>query len=74
MDEVDAMVPADNGGLADLISSIKVSKIPIICICNDQYSQKLKGLVRFCSILGFQKPTILEVYTFYILFYIIFEI
>ncbi|CAH1451463.1 unnamed protein product [Lactuca virosa] len=29
------------GGVADLISNIKISKIPIICICNDRYGQKL---------------------------------
>jgi hypothetical protein len=29
----------DRGGVADLINTIKSSKIPIICICNDKYSQ-----------------------------------
>jgi hypothetical protein len=34
-------IPAggDRGGVADLIATIKSSKIPIICICNDKYSQ-----------------------------------
>lgn len=57
MDEVDGMSAGDRGGVADLISSIKVSKIPIICICNDRYSQKLKSLVDYCLILSFRKPT-----------------
>ncbi|KAG8501808.1 hypothetical protein CXB51_004680 [Gossypium anomalum] len=53
MDEVDGMSAGDRGGIADLIASIKISKIPIICICNDRYSQKLKSLVK----LLYRKPT-----------------
>ncbi|KAJ0261308.1 Replication factor C subunit 1 [Hirschfeldia incana] len=57
MDEVDGMSAGDRGGVADLIASIKISKIPIICICNDRYSQKLKSLVNYCLPLKFRKPT-----------------
>lgn len=57
MDEVDGMSAGDRGGVADLIASIKNSKIPIICICNDRYSQKLKSLVNYCLLLSFRKPT-----------------
>lgn len=57
MDEVDGMSAGDRGGVADLIGSIKISKIPIICICNDRYSQKLKSLVNYCLLLNFRKPT-----------------
>ncbi|GLT93388.1 hypothetical protein SLE2022_111840 [Rubroshorea leprosula] len=57
MDEVDGMSAGDRGGVADLIASIKISKIPIICICNDRYSQKLKSLVNYCLLLTFRKPT-----------------
>lgn len=57
MDEVDGMSAGDRGGVADLIASIKLSKIPIICICNDRYSQKLKSLVNYCQLLSFRKPT-----------------
>ncbi|GMN28499.1 hypothetical protein TIFTF001_041180 [Ficus carica] len=57
MDEVDGMSAGDRGGIAGLISSIKISKIPIICICNDRYSQKLKSLVNYCLLLSFRKPT-----------------
>ncbi|GMH01818.1 hypothetical protein Nepgr_003657 [Nepenthes gracilis] len=57
MDEVDGMSAGDRGGVADLIASIKISKIPIICICNDRYSQKLKSLVNHCLLLNFRKPT-----------------
>ncbi|KAL0436231.1 UNVERIFIED_CONTAM: Replication factor C subunit [Sesamum radiatum] len=51
------MAAGDRGGVADLIASIKISKIPIICICNDRYSQKLKSLVNYCLLLSFRKPT-----------------
>eukprot|EP00257_Ricinus_communis_P013859 XP_015571395.1 replication factor C subunit 1 isoform X2 [Ricinus communis] len=57
MDEVDGMSAGDRGGIADLIASIKISKIPIICICNDRYSQKIKSLVNYCLLLSFRKPT-----------------
>ncbi|CAB4289778.1 unnamed protein product [Prunus armeniaca] len=57
MDEVDGMSAGDRGGVADLIASIKISKIPVICICNDRYSQKLKSLVNYCLLLSFRKPT-----------------
>lgn len=44
-------------GVADLIASIKISKVPIICICNDHYGQKLKGLVNYWLLLSFRKLT-----------------
>ncbi|CAM6084916.1 unnamed protein product [Calypogeia fissa] len=57
MDEVDGMSGGDRGGVADLILSIKSSRIPIICICNDKYSQKLKSLTNYCLPLAYRKPT-----------------
>lgn len=68
MDEVDGMSAGDRGGIADLIASIKISKIPIICICNDRYSQKLKSLVNYCSDLRFRKPRKQEVFPLFVLF------
>lgn len=62
MDEVDGMSAGDRGGIADLIASIKISKIPIICICNDRYSQKLKSLMNYCEQITFRKPTKQQVY------------
>lgn len=44
MDEVDGMSGGDRGGVTDLIQSIHRSKVPIICICNDKYNQKLRSL------------------------------
>lgn len=70
MDEVDGMSAGDRGGVADLIASIKMSKIPIICICNDRYSQKLKSLVNYCLILSFRKPTKQQVQGFFMVDYL----
>lgn len=36
MDEVDGVGSGDRGGIAALISVIKLTKTPIICICNDR--------------------------------------
>ena len=45
MDEVDGMSSGDRGGMQALIASIKKSKVPIICICNDAQ----KSSVRHCK-------------------------
>ncbi|EIE19443.1 RFC1-domain-containing protein, partial [Coccomyxa subellipsoidea C-169] len=57
MDEVDGMSAGDRGGVPDLILTIKAAKLPIICICNDKYNQKLKSLRNHCLELDFRKPT-----------------
>ena len=57
MDEVDGMSAGDRGGVADLIQTLKGAKLPIICICNDKYNQKLKSLRNHCLELDFRcKP------------------
>lgn len=48
MDEVDGMGGSDRGGIAELIKVIKTSRIPIICICNDRQSTKIRSLVNHC--------------------------
>ncbi len=54
MDEVDGMSAGDRGGVADLIQTLKGTKLPIICICNDKYNQKLKSLRNHCLELDFR--------------------
>eukprot|EP00986_Skeletonema_menzelii_P001422 scaffold378_cov131-Skeletonema_menzelii.AAC.3 len=56
MDEVDGMGAGDRSGMAQLIQMIKNSKVPIICICNDRQSQKVKSLVQYCLDLRYQRP------------------
>lgn len=49
LDEVDGISGnADRGGLTIIIDMIKKSRIPIICICNDRYSPKIRSLVGHC--------------------------
>lgn len=56
MDEVDGMGAGDRGGMAELIKLIKSSKVPIICICNDRQSPKVKSLANHCLDLRFKRP------------------
>ncbi|KAF9317635.1 hypothetical protein BG003_000574 [Podila horticola] len=56
MDEVDGMAGGDRGGVAQLISFIKKTHVPIICICNDRQSPKVRSLVNSCFDMKFQRP------------------
>lgn len=57
MDEVDGMGAGDRGGSAALIKMIKKTRNPIICICNDAHSQKVRNLAFSCYDLKFSRPT-----------------
>ncbi|KAF9365235.1 hypothetical protein BGX34_010798 [Mortierella sp. NVP85] len=61
MDEVDGMAGGDRGGVAQLISFIKKTHVPIICICNDRQSPKVRSLVNSCFDLRFQRPQAAQV-------------
>ncbi len=56
MDEVDGMSAGDRGGVAELISMIKTTKIPIICICNDRSKQSLKTLLTYTLEFRYARP------------------
>jgi len=56
MDEVDGMGAGDRSGMAELIKMIKLSKVPIICICNDRQSQKIRSLAAYCLDLRYRRP------------------
>lgn len=57
MDEVDGMAGnEDRGGMAELISLIKTSQVPVVCMCNDRYHQKMRSLVNHCFDLRFGRP------------------
>ena len=56
MDEIDGMSSGDRGGTQALIQIIKDTKIPVICICNDRQSTKLKSLANYCFDIRFTKP------------------
>ncbi|XP_035230443.1 replication factor C subunit 1-like [Stegodyphus dumicola] len=62
MDEVDGMAGnEDRGGMQELISFIKASKVPIICICNDRNHPKIRSLSNYCFDLRFQKPRVEQI-------------
>ncbi|ORX47885.1 DNA replication factor C, large subunit [Piromyces finnis] len=56
MDEVDGMSSGDRGGNAELIQMIKKTKTPIICICNDRQSPKIRTLANYTLDLRFRRP------------------
>ncbi|ORX91282.1 DNA replication factor C, large subunit [Basidiobolus meristosporus CBS 931.73] len=56
MDEVDGMSAGDRGGVAELILIIKKTQVPIICICNDRQSPKVRSLANYCLDLRFRRP------------------
>jgi replication factor C subunit 1 len=62
MDEVDGMAGnEDRGGIAELIGLVKVSKIPIICICNDRQHPKIRSLANHVFDLRFMKPRVEQI-------------
>eukprot|EP01138_Halocafeteria_seosinensis_P007906 gb/GECG01008077.1/.p1 GENE.gb/GECG01008077.1/~~gb/GECG01008077.1/.p1 ORF type:complete len:850 (+),score=148.19 gb/GECG01008077.1/:1-2550(+) len=56
MDEVDGMGSGDRGGSPELIKTIKNSRTPIICICNDRQKNNVRTLANHCYDLKFQRP------------------
>jgi len=57
MDEVDGMSGSDRGGIAELIKLIKTTRTPIICICNDRQSTKIRSLRTYCEQISWRKIT-----------------
>lgn len=55
MDEVDGMSGSDRGGIAELIKLIKTTRTPIICICNDRQSTKIRSLRNYCEQISWRK-------------------
>jgi len=54
MDEVDGVSGnSDRGGIQALIKVIKTTRTPIICICNDRQSTKVRSLASHCYDLRF---------------------
>ncbi|KAG5179647.1 P-loop containing nucleoside triphosphate hydrolase protein [Tribonema minus] len=72
MDEVDGMGGGDRGGrnvaeadvqmrllarsMGELIKLIAITKVPIICICNDRQDTKIRSLVNHCIDMRFKRP------------------
>ena len=56
MDEVDGMSAGDRGGVQELVRVIPKTRVPIICICNDRESPKVRTLASKCYDLVFARP------------------
>lgn len=54
LDEIDGLSTGDMGGLAEIITIIKESDIPILCMCNDR--QKVTSLIKQCLDLKIVRP------------------
>lgn len=50
------MSSGDRGGITAIIDMIKKTKVPIICICNDRQSTKIRSLAGHCYDIKFHKP------------------
>lgn len=44
---------------------IKRTKVPIICICNDRQSPKIRSLANYCFDLRFQRPRVEQIKVFF---------
>uniref|UniRef100_A0A0M3HLE7 Pilus assembly protein n=1 Tax=Ascaris lumbricoides TaxID=6252 RepID=A0A0M3HLE7_ASCLU len=51
----------DRAGLSELIQMIRETRIPIICICNDRQSPKMRSLVNYCFDVRFQRPRVEQI-------------
>lgn len=56
MEEVDGMSGSDRGGVGELVRLIQHTKIPIICVCNDSSTPKMKPLTKAAYHIKFARP------------------
>ncbi|XP_011874559.1 PREDICTED: replication factor C subunit 1 isoform X2 [Vollenhovia emeryi] len=65
MDEVDGMAGnEDRGGLQELVSLIKHTEVPIICICNDRFNTKVKTISTHSYDLKYPKLRVEQIRSF----------
>ncbi|VEU23037.1 DEKNAAC104093 [Brettanomyces naardenensis] len=60
MDEVDGMSSGDNGGVAQLAQFCRITKSPMILICNDKSLPKMRAFDRVCFDMTWRRPTARE--------------
>lgn len=58
MDEVDGMSAGDHGGVNELLRFIRLTRVPIVCICNESHLPKLRALRAACFNVALQRPTV----------------
>jgi replication factor C subunit 1 len=52
----------DYGFISVLVECIKEADIPIVCICDDRFSQNIKSILSYCIDFKMLKPTYQEIY------------
>jgi replication factor C subunit 1 len=52
----------DYGFISSLVECIKISKIPIIFICDNRYDQSIKSLLNYCYDIKLSKPNYSDIY------------
>jgi len=60
MDEVDGMSSGDNGGVSLLAQFCRITKSPLILICNDKSLPKMRAFDRVCFDMTWRRPTARE--------------
>lgn len=60
MDEVDGMSSGDNGGGSLLAQFCRITKTPLILICNDKSLPKMRAFDRVCFDMTWRRPTARE--------------
>ena len=63
-DNVLVVSDVDSGSvsIASIVECIKETHIPIICICDDRYSQNIKPILNYCIDIKMRKPSYDDVY------------
>jgi replication factor C subunit 1 len=53
---------SDYGFINSLVECIKLSQIPVICICDNRYDQSIKPILNYCFDIKLTKPNYPDVY------------
>jgi len=62
LDELDGITGTeDRGGVRAVIETIKTARCPLILIANNAYDPRFSTLRKYCLLIEFKKPTILQV-------------
>ncbi len=62
IDEIDGLAGRkDLGGVGAVINIIKESSFPVVLTCNDPYSEKLRTLKEYCTLVPFKKLTVFDI-------------
>lgn len=47
--------------MQELINLIKKTEVPIVCICNDKSTPKMRSLLNYCYDVTFPKPKVEQI-------------